>query len=253
MPLIPDRRFLRRDGLLPHPVLFIPEFPLPLLARLAAMALAAGVILWSLRKPWRTGTAGSPAAAHPLSVRALAAHGALLAALALSLAFVQHDATPAEMVQGAVLLGVLYGVAVTDLAALQVPLAPVFLGILVRVGLTALLDRPGLPAALLGLFGGAGVLALAGLAYEWVRGRPGLGHGDTAVLGLIGSYVGWQGVVPALLAGALAGLLCGGAALLVARRPLDTPLPFVPFLAAGGWAVYLAQAAGWLAQGPGVP
>ena len=57
---------------------------------------------------------------------------------------------------------------------------------------------------------------------------------------------------PALLAGALAGLLCGGAALLLMRRPLDTPLPFVPFLAAGGWTVYLAQAAGWLPRGIGL-
>jgi prepilin signal peptidase PulO-like enzyme (type II secretory pathway) len=216
------------------------------------MAVAAGVMVFSLRKPWRIGAGGSPAPAQSLEIRQLAGHGVLLAALALSFAALQRDATPGDLAQGAVLLGVLYGVAVTDLATLQVPLGPVFLGILVRGGAAALLDRPALPSAVLGLFGGAGMLALAGLAYEWIRGRPGLGHGDTAVLGLIGSYVGWEGVVPALLAGALAGLLCGGGALLLTRRPMDTPLPFVPFLAAGGWAVYLAQAAGWLPRGTGL-
>ena len=149
------------------------------------MAVAAGAILFALRRPWRTGAAGTPAPARPRTARALAAHGAVVMVLALSLAALQRDATLADLVQGAVLLGVLYGVAVTDVATLQVPLAPVFLGILVRGGLTALVDRPALPATVLGLFGGAGMLALAGLAYEWIRGRPGLGHGDTAVLGLI--------------------------------------------------------------------
>ena len=214
------------------------------------MAVGVGAMLLSLRKPWHTGATGSPAL--PVSARRLAGHGVVLAVLAFSLAIVQGDATPGDLAQGAVLLGVLYGIAVTDLATLRVPLGPVFLGILLHGGLTALLDRTALPAAMLGLFGGAGMLALAGLAYEWIRARPGLGHGDTAVLGLIGSYVGWQGVIPALLAGALAGLLCGGAVLLVSRRPLDTPLPFVPFLAAGGWAVYLAQVAGWLPRGTGL-
>jgi leader peptidase (prepilin peptidase) / N-methyltransferase len=237
---------LRRDGVFPRFALPIPETPIPLLVRLAAMAIAAAAILVALRKPWRTGAAGSA-----LSRRALAAHGVFLAALAAGLAFAQQDAAPADIVQGALLLGILYGVAVTDVATLEVPLAPLFLGMVVRVGSTALLDRAALPATVLGLFSGAGVLAVVGLAYEWVRGRPGLGHGDTAVLGLIGSYVGWQGLLPALLAGAAAGLLGGGGALLLTRRPLDTPVPFVPFLAAGGWAVYLAQAVGWLPRGAG--
>ena len=232
-----------RDRTCPRAALSILVTSVPFVARVAAMCFAAAAILVTLRKPWRTGAAG---AARPASHRALAAHGVLLSALAIGLAIAQQDAAPADVLEGALLLGVLYGVAVTDAATLEVPLAPVFLGMLVRVGLTAVVDRAALPAAVLGLFSGAGVLAVAGLAYEWARGRPGLGHGDTAVLGLIGSYVGWQGLVPALLAGAAAGLLGGGTVLLLTRRPLDTPLPFVPFLAAGGWAVYLAQAAGWL-------
>jgi leader peptidase (prepilin peptidase)/N-methyltransferase len=99
---------------------------------------------------------------------------------------------------------------------------------------------------MLGLFTGAGMLSLTALAYEAIRGRVGLGSGDGAVLGLIGAFVGWQGLVPSLLAAALVGLVGGGGLLLLTRKPLGTPLPFAPFLAAGGCIVFAAQQAGWI-------
>jgi prepilin signal peptidase PulO-like enzyme (type II secretory pathway) len=41
----------------------------------------------------------------------------------------------------------------------------------------------------------------------------------------------------------------GYPALALLRKPLHTPIPFVPFLCAGGLAVYLMQALGWAPWG----
>jgi leader peptidase (prepilin peptidase)/N-methyltransferase len=169
-----------------------------------------------------------------------------LALLIAALAWLLRDVSVAQWSQGLLLTCLLYVLAIVDLHTLHVPLPLVFAGIGVRLMYLALLERPALLPMLLGLFAGAGMLTLAALAYETVRGRMGLGQGDAAVLGLIGAFVGWQGLLPALLGAALAGLIGGGTVLLAMRKPLDTPLPFAPFLAAGGWAVFAAQAAGWL-------
>lgn len=183
-------------------------------------------------------------------LRRAAVHCAAGTGLALLLLPALGEYRGGEWTQAVLLTCLLYALAVVDLRTLQVPLAVVFGGIALRVAYLALLERTALLPMMLGLFAGAGMLYLAALAYELVRGRPGLGQGDAAVLGLIGCFVGWQGLVPALLGAALAGLIGGGGTLLLLRKPFDTPLPFAPFLAAGGWAVYGAQRAGWL---PGVP
>ena len=211
-----------------------------LLLRLATALLGGAATVWALTR-W--------GAAAPGSVRRAATpalHATMLGLLLALLAYPLRDAPPGEWIQGVLLTCLLYALAVTDLRTLHVPLPPVFAGMAARVAYLALLERPALLPMVLGLFAGAGMLTLAGLAHETARGRAGLGEGDAAVLGLIGGFVGWQGLVPALLGAALAGLIGGGGLLLVQRKPLDTPLPFAPFLAAGGWAVYAAQAAGWL-------
>jgi len=230
-----------------------------LLLRLGMALLGGGATVWALRR-WlarvldsvaleggaaSAGTAAGSSAAF-VGAGTIALHSAALALPGALLAFVMRDAPPGAWSQGVLLTCLLYALAVTDLRTLHVPLPVVFGGMGARVAYLMALERPALLPMLLGLFAGAGMLTVAGLAYETVRGRAGLGQGDAAVLGMIGGFVGWQGLVPALLGAAVAGLIVGGGLLLILRKPLDTPLPFAPFLAAGGWAVYTAQAAGWL-------
>jgi prepilin signal peptidase PulO-like enzyme (type II secretory pathway) len=227
--------------------LFIPASP-----AVQAALLAATIVLTVLAVV-RTRTlpdAEAPSARGGLHWRWSAIlHVGALALLGIPIVLLARAATLAESVQCVTLMGVLYGISAADLRTLQVPLAPLFAAMLVRIVAVGLTDRTVLQPAVLGLFTGAGVLTLVGLAYEWIRGRPGLGAGDSAVLGLIGCYVGWQGIVPVLLVGAVSGLVGGGAMLVVARRPLSTPLPFAPFLAIGGWIVFLAQWGGWFPLG----
>ena len=104
---------------------------------------------------------------------------------------------------------------------------------------------------LTGLLVGAGLLYFVGFLYEIFRYRQGLGEGDPALLGLIGMWVGWQGLGAVLLIAALSGILIGGVSLFRQRKAnqnipdlLQTQIPFAPYLCLGGLIVYLLQETG---------
>ncbi len=80
------------------------------------------------------------------------------------------------------------------------------------------------------------------IIYGALRNRQGLGQGDAAVLGLIGAFVGWEGVFAVVGLSALLGLLVGVPWMVVGRRGLAAPLPFVPFLGLAGLGVYISRA-----------
>jgi leader peptidase (prepilin peptidase)/N-methyltransferase len=77
-------------------------------------------------------------------------------------------------------------------------------------------------------------------AYAALRSREGLGLGDAKLLAAIGAWVTWHGLPTAVLIAAGFGLVVTVAFLAMGRRR-DVPsrLPFGPFLAAGGWLVWL--------------
>ena len=147
--------------------------------------------------------------------------------------------------QGLLLFALLYLLTLVDAASLTVDLPVVFAGLVLRLAGLALLHPLLLVEMVGGLLAGAGLLTLVGLFYHWLRGRRGLGEGDAAVLGLIGAFVGWEGIFAVVFLASATGILIGGGWLLFSRRPANTPLPLVPFLALGGMGVYLAQGHGW--------
>ena len=102
-----------------------------------------------------------------------------------------------------------------------------------------------------GLLIGAGLLFFVGFLYETFRHRQGLGEGDAAVLGLIGMWVGWQGLGAVLLIASITGIIIGGITLLKNRQKnqafttlLQTQIPFAPYLCMAGITVYLIQETG---------
>ena len=99
---------------------------------------------------------------------------------------------------------------------------------------------------------GAGILFFVGFLYETFRHRQGLGEGDAAVLGLIGMWVGWQGLGAVLLIAAVNGIIIGGITLLKnwgknqeLTTLLQTQIPFAPYLCLAGITVYLIQETGY--------
>ncbi|TKC90931.1 prepilin peptidase [Trinickia terrae] len=86
--------------------------------------------------------------------------------------------------------------------------------------------------------------AIAGYLFLWcvywlfrlVRGVEGMGYGDFKLLAAIGAWLGWAALPQVVLVAAVAGAVVGIAATLTGRMRFEEPLPFGPFLAAGGAA-----------------
>lgn len=69
-------------------------------------------------------------------------------------------------------------------------------------------EQPGAEAAALGAGGGFLVIQLLFVwSYEHLTGRRGMGEGDSKLLMMIGAFLGWQGALFAVFAGAAQGLL----------------------------------------------
>jgi prepilin signal peptidase PulO-like enzyme (type II secretory pathway) len=81
--------------------------------------------------------------------------------------------------------------------------------------------------SLIGIIAGAGFLFLTGEAYLWLRGREGIGLGDIYLIGLIGAFLGWRGVIFTLFAGSLLGAL-GGILFAIADIAQSAPEAEIP-------------------------
>lgn len=122
-------------------------------------------------------------------------------------------------------------------------------------------DRLTLPLAALGLAvsaGGLGVpirdsvaggaagyasLALIAWGYRAVRGRDGLGGGDSKLFAAIGAWLGWTMLPPVLLLASLAGLASVGLRRLRGERVTGGDrVPLGTLLALAAWPVWLVAA-----------
>lgn len=99
---------------------------------------------------------------------------------------------------------------------------------------------PALGERLVGGVGGFAVLWLIGAAYQWWRGREGLGGGDPKLFGAIGLALGWR-MLPAVLL--VAGLVGIGWVLFRTLRgrtvAADDPLPLGTLLAIAAYPAWL--------------
>ena len=69
--------------------------------------------------------------------------------------------------------------------------------------------------------------------FKWLTSKEGMGYGDFKLFALFGAWLGWQMLLPIILIASLTGSIAGLIALIVRKRSL--PIPFGPYLAAGGW------------------
>lgn len=121
---------------------------------------------------------------------------------------------------------------------LTIPLAAVGLA------LSSTSFGPGLLQSVMGTVAGYGIIALVALGYRRSRGVDGIGLGDAKLLAALGAWLGIGVLSQLILLAALGGL----AAYAVRRRGVGLSLvhaiPFGPFLAAAGWASFVAAHAG---------
>lgn len=118
-------------------------------------------------------------------------------------------------------------------------------------------DQLTLPLLWLGLLGATTMLpvspsdaiigAVAGYGFLWslywlfklLTGKEGLGYGDFKLLAALGAWLGWQLLPLIILLASISGAIVGIGMMLLQRKSKGSPMPFGPFLAAGGIAALL--------------
>ncbi len=93
-----------------------------------------------------------------------------------------------------------------------------------------------LRAAVIGAMAGYLFLWSIYWLFKWLRGIEGIGFGDLKLLAALGAWLGWAALPQVVLLAAVAGAAVGLAATLRGRMRFEEPIPFGPFLAAGGAA-----------------
>ena len=153
-----------------------------------------------------------------------------------------------ELISDIILVTALAGVALIDRETKLIEGRLITLAIILRLCWLLYYAPQDILNSLSGLLIGAGLLFFVGFLYETFRHRQGLGEGDAAVLGLIGMWVGWQGLGAVLLIAALTGTIIGGISLIKNREKnqefstlIQTQIPFAPYLCVAGLTVYLLQ------------
>lgn len=134
-------------------------------------------------------------------------------ALAVAAAYLFLCFPLADAIARFALCAALYIVALIDYDWRVIPNLITFAGVPIGI-LCAWLLMPevGLRSSLLGALGGAGFLFLTGEAYLLVRRREGVGLGNVFLIGMVGAFLGWQGVLFTLFVGSICGAI-GGIAL----------------------------------------
>lgn len=87
----------------------------------------------------------------------------------------------------------------------------------------------------------AGYLSLWSVywGFKLLTGKEGMGYGDFKLLAAIGAWLGWQQLPVTILISSATGAAIGIVLTLVGRHQRGSPIPFGPFLAAGGWCALM--------------
>ncbi|HEY5103252.1 MAG TPA: A24 family peptidase [Steroidobacteraceae bacterium] len=119
---------------------------------------------------------------------------------------------------------------------------------LLWLGLAFALWGGGVPAASLPVDLKSSVLgAVAGYLSLWsvyqlfrlATGKEGMGYGDFKLLAALGAWLGWQMLLPIVLAAAAVGAVSGILLLFIQGRDRATPVAFGPYLAGAGWLMLI--------------
>jgi leader peptidase (prepilin peptidase)/N-methyltransferase len=93
---------------------------------------------------------------------------------------------------------------------------------------TAVFEVLGLINSLIGLVVGFGLFYLIA-----VLSRGGMGGGDIKMMGMVGAFIGWKGVLLTTLLGSLTGAIVGVGLMAASKAGRKTKIPFGPYLALG--------------------
>ncbi len=168
----------------------------------------------------------------------LAAVMAAFAAFALY-AWQAAPYTPA-FVAAMVVTALLTTISLVDLEVRRIP-NKLVLALLAWAVIQALwLGQPAWPHLLLGMGVGGGVFLVIAAV-----GRGAMGMGDVKLVAALGAVVGFPAIVSALLWGVIAGGVAALVLILARRIRRKDYMAYGPYLALGGWAVFLQVMGMW--------
>lgn len=97
-----------------------------------------------------------------------------------------------------------------------------------------------------GAFLGFGLFFLIAWGFFKIRGYNGLGFGDVKFLGMLGAWVGASSLPPLILISSFVAIPIFILRRLIKGTATSKPLPYGPFLAIGGWLMFLYDVPIWL-------
>jgi len=102
----------------------------------------------------------------------------------------------------------------------------------IPLGFAASFAIPGVTykASLIGILVGGGMLYLIAWGYHLITKKEGMGGGDIKLLGMIGAFIGWQGVLFTIFVASAVGTISGLLVMLHQKKGLKLAIPFGPFL-----------------------
>ncbi len=115
-----------------------------------------------------------------------------------------------EALRGALLLTILFGIALTDARFYIIPDQFSLGGLVLGLGLSFLPGGIDPIQALVGAIVGFGLLEMVAVAGKWMFKKDAMGGGDIKMMAMVGAFLGWTGVLLTVFLGALLGSVIFG-------------------------------------------
>jgi leader peptidase (prepilin peptidase) / N-methyltransferase len=154
--------------------------------------------------------------------------GALFGAAALAFGPTLHA------VVASALLAALLAITLIDLERQIIPDAISLPGILAGLLANLATGRVSWVDSLLGILVGGGVFLAIAVVGSWLAGQDAMGGGDIKLAAMLGAFLGWKVLLLSLFVSAIGGGILAAILMGSGLRGRKDPLPFGPFLAAGG-------------------
>jgi leader peptidase (prepilin peptidase)/N-methyltransferase len=134
--------------------------------------------------------------------------------------------------QAIVLVSLLWILTLIDLETFLLPNALTFPGIAIGL-ILAWLDGY-IVDSIIGVVVGYGLFWLVARLFLAATGREGMGQGDFKLLAMLGAFMGWQAVPFIVLLSSVSGSVIGSISLLLAKKGMQSEIPYGPYLAVAG-------------------
>lgn len=121
----------------------------------------------------------------------------------------------------------------TDLYHYMIPDVVTLPGIVIGLLCAVLILPVGIVDSLLGVLVGGGSLWFLAWVSPYIFGKEGMGGGDIKLMAMVGSFIGWQPTLLAIMIGSLLGSVIGGGLMVARIMRREQYIPFGPFLAIG--------------------